>query len=162
MDEISKTKMLPALFLQYHPNNDMYFATSKLLLETSNPNLPDLEVLFYSAENVEIVKKMVVIQVFQKSNKQFHIDKPKTEAIRHWMEYVFNVHGLHQRFNITDQIRRLNQMVCDIVVPKIIVQSQQHIGYLKDKFAPRELLDLPKNVSQRRGAKTMPSTFNPL
>lgn len=161
-NEISKAKLLPALFLQYHPDNDLYYKTSKVMLQRPDAYVPNLEQLFYSPENVGIVKRMVVLQVFEKSDKQFHVDPPTDGSILHYMKYVFNIHAQNQRFNITQQIRQLNQMVCDLVVPKVIVQSQQYIGYLKDKFGKRELLDLPVNANLRRGARTLPSTFQPL
>lgn len=160
--EIEKVKLLPALFLQRHPDGDMYYRQSRTMLETPDPAAPDLEALFFSPENVDIVQKMVVLQVFKRSNKQFHMDAPPETTILHWMRYIFSIHALHLPFNVTQQIRQLNQMVCDLVVPRAIVQAQQYIGYLRDKFQERELLDLPVNASTRRGAKTVPSTFAPL
>lgn len=160
--EISKAKLLPALFLQYHPDNDLYYKTTQTVLQRPDPNIPDLEALYFSQENIDIVKRMVVLQVFKRSNQQFHIDPPSNPSIIHYMRYIFNIYSQNQRFNITQQIRQLNQMVCDLVVPKVIIQSQQYIGYLKDKFEKRELLDLPVNANLRKGARTTRSTFQVL
>ena len=54
-----------------------------------------------------------------------------------------------------------NNKVVDKVVPLIITNAQQYVGYLKDKFGPREIMELPKNLSNK-GTKTLPTTFRPL
>lgn len=46
-----------------------------------------------------------------------------------------------------DEVHRLNQIVLNYVVPKVVSQLQQYINYLEDASSQPYYMDLPKNVS---------------
>lgn len=46
-----------------------------------------------------------------------------------------------------DEVHRLNQIVLNSTVPKIVSQLQQYITYLEDASSQPYYMDLPKNVS---------------
>ena len=47
----------------------------------------------------------------------------------------------------TDEVKRLNELVINDTVPRIISQLQQYINYLKDSSTPRYIMDKPKSDS---------------
>jgi hypothetical protein len=69
---------------------------------------------------------------------------------------MFLQHARHVPDDIKGQIRELNNLVVDDVVPNIISEINGYIGYLDRAFAPRKILDHPEYVSNS-GQKTLPS-----
>lgn len=116
-----------------------------------------LSKLFFSKQNVEIIQKMIKKSVFIKSNKEFLLeDNQNPIDLQIVMRAIFLQNAKHLPEDITGQIRELNFLVVDDVVPNIISEIRAHIGYLDRVFNPRQIIDRPQNVSNA-GTRTLPS-----
>ncbi len=49
----------------------------------------------------------------------------------------------------TKEVKRLNDIVIETIIPMIITQVKQYVDYLKDASNPLRILDKPKNESTK-------------
>ena len=71
------------------------------------------------------------------------------------MRSIFLEHSQHNHTEYTHQIRVLNNLVIDEIVPKLIVEVRQYKRYLIDKATPWRMIERPINVSSA-GTKILP------
>lgn len=114
-----------------------------------------LETYFFSDENVELINKQLIMQVFKKTNGEFKISTQKYEDLIIVMRYTFIEYARHLPFDITNQIRDLNSIVVGQILPNIITQITQRKEYLRVISAPREILPLP--MSESTSNRLLPS-----
>lgn len=121
----------------------------------------NLEIYFFSDENIDIINKQLILTVYKKSNKLYKINKQPSESLLIVMRYVFLEYARHLPYNITQQIRELNNTVIDEILPNVFTNISQKIEYLntinRNINGNRKLLDLPINVNN---SKTLPSISN--
>jgi hypothetical protein len=118
-----------------------------------------LSKIFFSPENVDIIQKQIIKEVFQRTNGQFLIEKQDETDLQVRMRSMFIQHARHIADNIYGQIEELNNFVIDDSVPNIISEAKQYVGYCDRAFGPRRILDRPE-YSSSRGTKTIPSMTN--
>ena len=78
------------------------------------------------------------------------------------MRYVWIVHSRNLDFKIKEQLRLLNKIVVCEILPSVLTNIDQQIGYLKD-FKDREnskfkVNNLPVSTKNTRGTTELPST----
>lgn len=112
--------------------------------------------LFFHPKNIEIVQKMIIMDVFRETNASYLIKPQNKSDLQVVMRSMFLQHARHSPDNITNQIRELNNLVVDDVVPNIITEILSYEGYLERVFGQRQILDRPECVSNA-GQKTLPS-----
>ena len=115
----------------------------------------DLETFFFSNENIDLINKQLIINVFKKTNGEFKISPQKNEDLIIVMRYTFIEYARHLPYDITNQIRELNSIVIGQILPNIITQITQRKEYLRVINEPRELLPLP--ISESMSSKLLPS-----
>ncbi len=106
-----------------------------------------LEENFFSDENIDLINKQLILTVYNKSNKQYKIAPQKKESLIIVMRYVFLEHARHLPYDIVRQIQELNCRVVGEILPSVITNVEQTIGYLDEISNPRKLLPLPINVN---------------
>lgn len=119
---------------------------------------------FYSEENIEIINKQLILSVFNDSNKKYKICYQKREDILVVMTFIWENFSRNLDYDITNQIRRLNIMVINEMLPKVLTNLEQHYDYI-DNYNKIEnnnlnLLDLPINAKLNRGTIELPSMTN--
>jgi|UniRef100_A0A6C0EE42 hypothetical protein len=117
----------------------------------------NLEIIFFSEENMELINKQLILAVFKYSNKQFLIPKQSHDSLIIIMRYVFIEYARHLPYDIMNQIKELNCKVINEIFPNIITNITQKIDYLQELDCPRKLLDLPKNVNKTKNLKSVAS-----
>ena len=117
----------------------------------------NLETIFFSIENIDLINKQLILSVFKNTDKQFLIHKQSHDNLIIIMRYVFIEHARHLPYNIMCQIKELNCKVVNEILPNIITNITQRINYLKLINEPRQLLDLPKNVNKTKNLKSIAS-----
>jgi len=154
-------KRLPVGFFQ--DNNPNVAATRKLLVKNiSKININDisnLETSFYSDENIDLINKQIVLTVFKKTNKQYRINFQSKDKIIIIMQYVFNEYARHLPYDIKDQIKELNCIVVGEIIPNLITNFEQKLGYLKDIEKRGELVPLPVSSTADRTLPTANLSF---
>ena len=93
------------LFQDNHPNsNKIRNELVKNLIKRTECNVEDLEELFFSDGNMDIINKQLVLSVWKKSNKKYKIgfqDKKKLIIV---MRYIFIEYAKNLPYDLTKQI----------------------------------------------------------
>jgi len=117
----------------------------------------NLEIYFFSDENIDIINKQLILTVYHKSDKLYKINKQPNESLVIVMRYVFLEYAKHLPYKIREQICELNKIVINEILPNVFTNITQKIEYLKVINSERKLLDLPKNVNHKT---VLPSISN--
>ena len=120
----------------------------------TNCDQSSLEQTFFSDKNIELINKQLILSVWKKTDKKFFIKPQSKESLTIVMRYVFIENAKHLPYNITEQVRELNCNVVGEVLPKIITNLEQKMGYLKDISQFPEPIPLP--VSGKGMDKKLP------
>ena len=141
------------LLLQEHPSNykDMV-ETVMRGVQASDP----LSKKFFSNENIQMVQKMIIKAIYVKSGGKFQIQEQDENDLLVVMRGVFFNEAKFLPNRILEQVIELDRKVVEQTVPGIMSNIKQQFSYIKDITKPRDLLDLPVNVSVK-GTKTLPS-----
>lgn len=142
------------LFQDYHPQ--MKGIRSQLVKNITKINVNEeskLKEIFFSDENIELINKQIVLSVWKKTNGQYKIGFQNNDQLIVVMQYVFNENARHLPYNIKGQIRDLNCNVVGEVLPGIITNFEQKLGYLRDIEKRGELPPLPLSSTALRTLK---------
>ena len=119
-----------------------------------------LTFLYFSGKNVENVQKLLRLRVFKET--EYVIDDQSQNELLTIMRSVFLEHSSHPPLihqdmkkdqldilltKYTNEVDRLNRLVVELVVPKLIGQLKQYFGYLKDSSSQPIPLSQPVNES---------------
>ena len=150
-----KTNIINAPFLMFQAHPDDYQKISCESLKNIDHE-PVLSKIFFHPKNVDLIQKLIITEVFRRTNGEYLIEKQNLEDLQIVMRSIFLQHAKHWPYKIKEQIRELNNLVADEVVPNIISEVKAYFGYLKDAFGPREIMDRAINVSNK-GLRVLPS-----
>ena len=117
-----------------------------------------LSKIFFHPKNVDLIQKQIIMEVFRKTNGEYLIEKQNEADLQIVMRSIFIQYAQHLPNNIKKQIKELDYLVADEVVPDIISQITAHFGYLERAFGPMQIMDRPENVSNA-GLKILPSVI---
>jgi hypothetical protein len=116
--------------------------------------------MFFSKTNIENIQNVIQYLVFKNSN--YVIDKQSYNELMIIMRSVFLEYSNHPTLLTDDmshqetqlllqkyknEVTRLNEIVFNAIVPKIISQLQQYIDYLRDASQQPQQLERSKNES---------------
>ena len=119
-----------------------------------------LTFLYFSDKNVDNVQKLLRLRVFKET--EYVIDDQSKNELLTVMRSVFLEHSSHPPLihqdmkkdqldilltKYTNEVDRLNRLVVELVVPKLIGQLKQYFGYLKDSSSQPIPLSQPVNES---------------
>jgi len=148
---------LPVGFFQdYNPKNGEL--RKQLVKNITKININDsniLKDLFFSDENIELINKQIILTIWKRSNKTYKIGFQNKDNLLIIMQYVFLENAKHLPYNIKGQIKDLNCQVIGEILPNIITNFEQKLGYLRDIEKRQPILDLPKSSTADR---TLPSS----
>lgn len=147
---------LPVGFFQdYNPK--IKEIRSQLVKNITKTNINDISILkdtFFSDENIELINKQIILTVWKRTNKTYKIGFQNKDNLFIIMQYIFLENARHLPYNIKEQIRDLNCQVIGEIIPTIITNFEQKLGYLRDIEKRQPLVDLPKSSTADR---TLPS-----
>lgn len=127
-------------------------------LKISECNVGDLEKSFFSIENINLINKQLILSVYNKTNKEFLICPQKEADLLVVMRYVFIEYSRNLPYDIVNQIKSLNNRVVNDILPTVISNVDQKIGYLNDiKTQP---IGPPLPINTKKLNRTLPSTAN--
>ena len=150
-----------APFLLFSAHHNDYFNKMKNILKNNREKNIDglLEKAYFSDENIEIIKKQIVLGIYRKSNNDYLVAKQNRQQIITLMKYVFYEYSQHMPFKIKQQIRKLNLKVTEIAVKDLMSHLNMYIAYMNRINGNDVLLERPINVSSA-GNRTLPSVTN--
>jgi hypothetical protein len=114
-----------------------------------------LEEIFFSDKNIQIINKNLINMVLKKTNGQYKIANQSSQSLTIVMRYIFIEYARYLPYDIPGQIKELNDRVLDEILPGVISNAEQKIGYLKDIENPIRVIALPMNTSNN--SKDLPS-----
>ena len=147
----------------YNDNNNSTELQKQFIknqLKIPECNINDLELIYFSDENIELINKQLIISVFINSNKKYKISNQSTIALTIVMRYIFIEYSKNLSYNIREQIKELNCRVINELVPKILTEVSQRVNYLKEINTPRKILEYPKNVHKTKNLKSISRLYN--
>lgn len=148
--DINKT---PFLVFQSHPDDYHDIVQRSKELSGQNSNLSKV---FFHPKNIDLIQRQIIAEVFRRSRGEYLIEKQNEQDLLVVMRSIFIQFAKHLPYDVKGQIRELNRIVVNEVVPDILSQINFYFGYFKVINEPRQIIDHPKNVSNA-GLKTLPS-----
>jgi hypothetical protein len=127
-------------------------------LKISECNVGDLEKTFFSKENIDLINKQLILSVYNSTNKQFLICTQKEADLLIVMRYVFIEYSRNLPYDINNQIKKLNYRVVNEILPTVVSNVDQKIGYLKD--IETQPIGPPLPINTKNLNRTLPSTAN--
>jgi hypothetical protein len=124
-------------------------------LKMSQEEIGALESTFFSPENIDLINKQLILSVYKKSNKKFVICRQKEEDLIIVMRYVFIEYSRNLPFNIQGQIKDLNCTVVGELLPTILSNVDQKVGYLRD--ISTQPVGPPLPIKSKSIERTLPS-----
>lgn len=144
----------PFLFLQEH-HRDYKGKVDEALKGIQCTS--ELSKLFFSDKNIVRIQKLIRQAVFKKTKGKYRLDVDQnTDDVFVVMRAVYLEHGRFLPNQVVRQVKRMNNLVVDEVVPSIITNIKMYYGYLKDIREPLKPIAHPINVNNA-GRKTLPS-----
>jgi Family of unknown function (DUF5761) len=142
------------LFQDYNPKAKE--VRSQLVKNITKINVNEeskLQEIFFSDENIDLINKQIVLSVWKKTNNEYKISFQNKDKLIVVMQYVFNENARHLPYNIKGQIRDLNCIVVGEILPSVITNFEQKLGYLRDIEKRGELPPLPLSSTALRTLK---------
>lgn len=124
-------------------------------IRASNHACSDNELIttFFSNQNIAVIQKALREEV-----KRVHgwtISRQDDTELVLIMRGVFNMNNASVLdHDLIDQVHRLNDLVVEYTLPRLVTNIKHYIGYLRDSSRPYRLVDRPINTS-RRGEFTL-------
>lgn len=108
-----------------------------------------LSYLYFSSENIAEVQKLIRYNVYANTEKKYVIDNQDET------ELLIVMRGVYLEFSkvysdpekIRKEIKRLDILVVNEILPDLISNLEQYLGYLRDSLNTYTLLDRPENPS---------------
>jgi|SRR3989344_4245275 len=113
---------------------------------------------FFSRENIQIIQNRLKFRVFEESKGKHRIGNQSEADLLIIMRYIYLQFSKNLPYDIPKQIKELNELVVDEVLPQVFASIDQHLQYLKDISRPygNGLIDRPTYVSSA-GTRTLRS-----
>lgn len=104
---------------------------------------------YSSKDNLDRVQNSIKEEIFKQTKGRFKmaVDQDPNDLRQvMWTVYFENADS----GKVIRETKRLNKLVLDRVLPKIISNIKSYYGYLDDSVGPRKILDRPISISNRR------------
>jgi len=139
-------KMPVAYFCDTPESIQMRNQLIKNSVRISEDQISELPTFFFSDENMDLINKQLILSVYKKSNKQYKISPQSKEKLTIIMTYVYNEYSRNLPYGIKEQIRELNCRVVGEILPDVLTNASQAIGYRNDAFGQRQINSLPQST----------------
>jgi hypothetical protein len=145
-------------FLAFQEHRKKYHGIAEEAYKTFGTDCK-LSELFFSYQNVIKVQKGLTYYVKKATKNKILIDDQPLEDIIVQMQYRYYTYGKFLQTNVEQQVRELNIITIKELIPEVITQIKQQLGYIRAISRPPDVMDQPINIS-KTGRKTLPSVSN--
>lgn len=151
IEDIYKTSFL---FTQEHNKNYKNMGAEAIKGLHSNT---EMSKLFFSDKNIRRLQKKIRNEIFYRTDGEFRLDVDQEQRdLFTVMRATYFEHGRFYPNQVVRQVKRLNQIVVNEIVPGIITEIKQEYGYIREINKPLNPIDRPLNVSNA-GRRQLPS-----
>lgn len=112
----------------------------------------DLSLLFFSYANLKKLHDLIRFKVWKKTD--FKIGNQSILELLTIMRSIFFDYSRNGDGDLTKQIARLNEIVMEESVARLVTEVEQYKRYLVDKARPYQMVERPMNVSSA-GTKSL-------
>lgn len=92
----------------------------------------DISRVFFSKENIDALQDAIRYQVYVKSCKQHVIDRQSDTELKIVMRATYLENARHATRDVMAEIRRLNLLVIEFCVPRIMQEINMYMRYKAD------------------------------
>jgi len=150
-------------FSRYQENNNNYtpdeYYQSGLSTLALHGTLEDNDVsrLFFSNENVKRLQNKIKREIYNRTEGKYKIEVDQDiNELTIVMRAMYFEYSKNLPRHIVTQVKRLNELVVEHVVPDMITNIKQYFGYLRDINEPLKPISRPINVNNA-GRRSLPS-----
>jgi hypothetical protein len=90
----------------------------------------ELSELFFSPKNADILQDAIRNIIYEKS--KYLIDRQSDTELRIIMRSIYLEHGRHKLYGTIEEVKRLNGLVLQFCVPRILQEIRLYITYKND------------------------------
>lgn len=144
---------------KYTSSDDYYCGGNSTLalkggMQISNTPLSEM---FFGDENVKRLQKRIKREVYNRSNKKIKVltDQDREDLIIP-MRAVYFDNAKHLPTNIPHQVKILNELVINYIMPDLMTNVKQYFDYIRDINSPLKAHNVPLDVNHA-GRKILPS-----
>lgn len=116
-----------------------------------------LSQIFFSNENINLLQDLIRHTVWRRSHKKHIIARQSDLQLKIIMRSIYFQYGQNLNCLIKEQIKKLNEIVVNECVPKILSEVQQFIHYKKDVSGLAIPLERPKYLNNAGTKSLMPN-----
>lgn len=106
-----------------------------------------LNFAFFSPQNIQIIQNALRYEVWRRTSNKHLIGEQSATELGIIMRAIYLQYGKNLPDNISEQVQELNNIVIETLVPKIIVQIEQYVSYLKDISNPYTIMNHPQSTN---------------
>ena len=92
----------------------------------------DISRVFFSKENIDALQDAIRYQIYIKSCKKHIIDRQSDTELKLIMRATYLEHARHATRDVLAEIQRLNNIVIDFCVPRILQEINIYMRYRSD------------------------------
>ena len=117
----------------------------------------EISKIYFSEENMNRIQKAIKEAIFYKSKGKFRLDEDQDESdLLVTMRAVFIEHSRFLPNKIIRQVKELNRLTVEYIIPDMITQIKQTYSYIKEINEPIKPIPRPIAINNA-GRKTLPS-----
>lgn len=88
--------------------------------------------VFFSQTNIDALQEAIRYQVYLKSCKKHTISRQSDTELKIIMRAIYLDNAKHRDYDILPEVRRLNQIVLEFAVPRILREISMYMTYKSD------------------------------
>lgn len=141
-------------------NPDKYYCGggSTLAIRGMLMNNTDVSRLFFSQENIRRIQRKLKSEIYRLTNGKFKMQVDQDEAdLLINMRTVFFDNAKNLPDHIVTQVKALNQLTIQYIIPDMLTNIEQNYAYLKEISSPINPIPRPLSTGGK-GRKALPST----
>jgi hypothetical protein len=118
-------------------NNNLFIESSKTNFFQKNAishmyQNNQLSNLFFSQMNINALQQGIKYLVWKNSDKKYIINDQDETQLQIIMRAIYLQYSKNLEYKIIEQVRDLNKIILDTVIPQIISEIEQHKHYIQD------------------------------
>jgi len=138
-------------------NNYYCGGQSSLALRGMQVNNTPISIAFFSNKNIARLQKYIRREIFKRSKGEYILDIDQDENdLLLVMRSIYLEYSRHLPTNIEEQVSHLNRYTLREIIPGMMTNIDQQLGYLRDISQPIQPIALPLNVNNG-GRRNLPS-----
>ena len=114
-----------------------------------------LNQVFFSPQNIEIIQKKIRYQVWKQSEGAYTIDDQDETELSVIMRSMYLQYSKNLDTDIKSQVRELNAIVIEEIVPELLSRVKSYQLYLRDSTDPWRVFDRQGISTNTAGTKSL-------